>query len=265
MNTATSSVIAILAIGLFGLLFGILMALVGVMAYALHRSAVDIKQVAQQSADLVAKVISQNTQTIDKLRGEVALSLSRMDADRLHDAATQIQTGAKALGQQTATLSRLIFAAAGQSALAPGTLAGFPDPAPMDSSFSMEDEALDDATMLAERTRWQRGQAGQAAGAMAADPTPRWGAPPPSPLNIPLPDAFAGLTENQIKQRIAAFYERRRNGIVDPVADQQVADLASRMDAPLPDHREQAPLPDFSDSFSLDSLAGHAPRGEMEE
>ena len=103
MTTAapTSLTLALVAIGLFGLLFGILLALLGVMAYMLHRAATAIKQDAKQAADLVARVLSQNTRTIDQLRGEVALSLSRMDADRLHDAATQIQTGAKALAQQT--------------------------------------------------------------------------------------------------------------------------------------------------------------------
>jgi hypothetical protein len=262
MTTPASLALALIAIGLFGLLFGILMALVGVMAWTLHRAAASQRLQSEETATRVTSCLLGNTRAIDKLRGEVALSLSRMDADRLHDAAAQIQAGAKQLATQTQTLSKLLFVQAGQggSPFQPqsnGGLAGFPDANPMDGAFSLDDEALDDAQMLADRARWQRGMAG-------AETQQSYAAPPPSPLNIP--DPFAGMSQAEISRRVESFFQRRRDGIVDPVADSVVADLADRLASHPADPTAQKPLPEMLEAYSLDDLADGLPsRGDLEE
>lgn len=91
----------------------------------------------------LVSLLQQNTVAMDKLRGEVGLSLSRMDAERLYEASLAIQKSAKSLGAQVAALNKAVFSGA---------------PAGLDVTnpeFTLADEAEDDARMIAERNRWQ--------------------------------------------------------------------------------------------------------------
>lgn len=93
----------------------------------------------------IVTLLQQNAVAMDKLRGEVGLSLSRMDAERLYEASLAIQKSAKSLSVQVAALNKAVFAGAPQ-----GLDVTNPE-------FTLADEAEDDARMIGERNRWASG------------------------------------------------------------------------------------------------------------
>jgi hypothetical protein len=172
-----------LALILIGLILGLSLALVAGLTYALWTSARSLRQTVTAALADSSAALAASTLATDKLRGEVSLSLSRMDAERLYAASLSIQRASKSLAGQVGVLQKTLFAAAPAPAL------DFAPSSPPDA-FGLDDEALDDARMVQERARWQ--QAGQAGGAVA-------------PL-----DPLAGLTDAEKSLRVQQYFERRR-------------------------------------------------------
>src|SRR5579863_601220 len=174
--------LALLAIGCG---FGLALALVAVMTYVLYRAASLARSATAAALTNVTSALAQQNLAIDKLRGEVSLSLSRMDAERLYSASLAIQRASRTLAQQTDTLQKALFAASPAS-----PAIDFSEPA----AFDLNDEAMDDQRLMQERARWQgaHSQQGQ-----------------PQPQSSPL-DA---LSEEEKAARVQEFFARRRNGI----------------------------------------------------
>ena len=134
-----------LALIAIGMMFGMVLLLVGIAAAFLFYTAVQMRKESAESKKSVAAALKANTAAIDLLRSEVALSLSRMDAERLYEASVSIQKANKRLGATAQMLSKIVFAS---TSPAPGLdMTGTP-------GFTMEEEAADDARMLDERNRW---------------------------------------------------------------------------------------------------------------
>lgn len=129
-----------LALIAIGLLFGIVLAVVAGAAGFLFWTAIQMRKEAAESKKEVSAAIKSNTVAIDKMRGEVALALGQMDAQRLYEASVGIIGAKKQLTAIVNQLNKVVFAAA-------------PEPAPP-TGFTMEDEAADDARMIEERNRW---------------------------------------------------------------------------------------------------------------
>lgn len=100
--------LSILIIGLFA---GLLIAMLAGSTILLTYIAWRIHRDSQLSAAASRRAVNSSTMAIDRMRGEVALALSSMDANRLHDASLAIQHGVKSFQQTVATLSQLVFKA----------------------------------------------------------------------------------------------------------------------------------------------------------
>lgn len=133
-----------LALIAIGLLFGIVLAVVAGAAGFLFWTAIHMRKEAGESKKEVSAAIKANTVAIDKMRGEVALSLSQMDAQRLYEASVGIIGAKKQLTAIVNQLNKVVFAATPEVPSTPG--------------FTMEEEAADDARMLDERNRWLAGE-----------------------------------------------------------------------------------------------------------
>lgn len=159
MTTAT--ILAIVAIGLFGLLFGIVLAIMGAMAYAMYTASVQQREATKHAHETIMGWIRKQNEVIGGLRSDVTIALSKFDGDRLHDASLAIQSSSKQLNQSVATFSKLLFAQAGANPTVP--LAGFPQPQ-MSEAFGLEDERMDDEYLNSQASRWgqSHGQVGWA-------------------------------------------------------------------------------------------------------
>jgi hypothetical protein len=134
-----------LALIAIGMMFGMVLLFVGIAAAFLFYTAVQMRKESAESKKSVTASLKSNTAAIDLLRSEVALSLSRMDAERLYEASVSIQKANKRLEQTAQMLSKIVFASTSPP---PGLdMTGTP-------GFTMEEEAADDARMLDERNRW---------------------------------------------------------------------------------------------------------------
>lgn len=118
-NLQEASSMAPLGLAAVGLLFGILLTILAVAVVALLYAAWQQRSEATAARTLINQVIARNTAAIDKLRGEVDLSLSRMDAERLYEASHAVQNGVRSLQQSTSTLSKLLH---GVPQAGPGTV-----------------------------------------------------------------------------------------------------------------------------------------------
>jgi len=174
--------LALLAIGCG---FGLALALVAVMTYVLYRAASLARSATAAALTNVTSALAQQNLAIDKLRGEVSLSLSRMDAERLYSASLAIQRASRTLAQQTDTLQKALFAASPAS-----PAIDFSEPA----AFDLNDEAMDDQRLVQERARWQGAHSQQGQQQTQA-----------SPLDA--------LSEEEKAVRVQEFFARRRNGI----------------------------------------------------
>lgn len=100
--------LAFTVIGLFaGLLLAFLAGSIGLMVYIFRQSK--LESAANQTR--ILRALNASTIAMDKMRGEVALALSSMDANRLHEASLTIQHGVKQFQQAVGGLSKLVFAA----------------------------------------------------------------------------------------------------------------------------------------------------------
>jgi hypothetical protein len=138
-----------LAVLVIGMIFGGGILLMALAAAFIFYTAVQMRKESGDSKKETTAAIKANTAAIDKMRGEVALALSQMDAQRLYEASVAIQKASKLLIDTTQQLNKVVYAAT------PPDLLG----RPLMPGFNLEDEAMDDARMIAERNRWQAGQA----------------------------------------------------------------------------------------------------------
>jgi hypothetical protein len=155
-----------LALIAIGAILGMALALTAVMVYSLWITASGFKRTVNAALAESTKALTAQNAIVDKLRSEVALALSRMDAERLYEASLAVQRSSKAMAGAVATLTKAIYA---QPAIDTGP-----------ETFGIEDEAEDDARMIAEHQRW--------AGA----------------------DPLAGLSEEEKNRRVQMFFENRR-------------------------------------------------------
>lgn len=156
----TATILIVIAVGLFGLLFGVLLALLGAMAWTMHKAAAKQKSLNDFAFQILTEQTVKLTAGMDALRKDVVLHMSRMDGDRLHEASLAIQGSSKQLNNSVTTFSKLLFAQAGSNPTAP--LAGFPQPQ-MSEAFGLEDERMDDEYLNSQSGRWAgQGQVGWA-------------------------------------------------------------------------------------------------------
>lgn len=200
--TATSS-LAPLAIAALGLLFGVLLTVIGVAIVALVYLTNQQRQATLAMRDLTTRTLARNTTAINQLRTETALALSGMDVDRMHEASHAVQASARSLASITSRLAKALFTQPGMA----GTVDqfgnandGLLDPAPLDQ------EAMQDAAML-EQWNARAGRGSSSAGFGGAgdynDPALRPRAPMPSvpPLSTPFARWHA---EQQAREDAAA-------------------------------------------------------------
>jgi hypothetical protein len=138
-----------LALIAIGLLFGVVLSVVAIAAGTLFYVSVQMRRESTEAKRDVAAAIQLNTIAIDKMRGEVGLALSQMDAQRLYEASVAIQKVSKLLHGTVSQLNKVVYAA-----VPPGLDMG----GPQTPGFTLEEEAADDARMLEERRRWQAEQ-----------------------------------------------------------------------------------------------------------
>ena len=151
MTTAT--VLAIVAIGLFGLIFGIVLALLAAMAWSLRQSAEKQKSLNDFAFKILTEQATRLTTEMTSLKIDVAMNMAKMDSGRLFEASMAIQKSSKEMAHSVATFSKLLFAQQGQQqGMAP--MAGFPQPSMMDQAFSLEDERADDEYLSEQAGRW---------------------------------------------------------------------------------------------------------------
>lgn len=158
--------LALLAIGAG---FGLALALIAVMVYGVWTTASGFRRTVNASLAKVAESLAAQNAVVDKLRAEVSLALSRMDAERLYEASLAVQRSSKAMGSAVATLTKAIYA---QPAAPAFDLA--------DPMAGIEDEAEDDARVMAEQSRWAQ------------------------------PDPLAGLSEEEKNRRVHEFFQNRQ-------------------------------------------------------
>lgn len=113
-----------------GLLLGILLVIGAVCAFMLYRSASKLEAEALAMRAQILATLRRNTSAIDTLRGEVSLSLSHMDADRLHDASVAIQRGSKHLAGVVANLHNLVYSSMASEGAMGAVGRGHPDYTP---------------------------------------------------------------------------------------------------------------------------------------
>lgn len=181
MNS-TMNDLALLAIGIG---FGVGIALIAAMVYALYSANVQLRRDTASSHKTISDWLQKNYSENTKLRLEVTTALSRLDAERLYDASVSLQRLVKSLALQVDTMQRAIYAQPAQPAI--DFTAG-----------GMSEEAEDDARMLAERNRWA---------AIAQQQAPGTGiGRPEEQINDPL----AGLSPEERRLRTLEYFEKRR-------------------------------------------------------
>ena len=232
--TQTLNDLALLAIGIGG---GLCLALVACMVYVLWSSTRKMQHSLGVFLNTIPALRDQISNSLDKLRGEVSVGLSRMDAERLYTTSLSLSRLVKSLGSQVEAMQKAIYAQPPASAL------DF-------TASGLDEEAAEDARMIAERQRWQQNQ-------LPADP-------------------LAGLTEDEKRQRTLEYFEKRRASRAGfPYADSPfvsspsapptagsgiyaslLEEAASRPPAP-------SPAPDFS-GLETDSEVDLVGKGELE-
>jgi hypothetical protein len=134
-----------LAILVIGMIFGGGILLMALAAGFLFWTAVQMRKDSGDAKKETTAAIKANTVAIDKMRGEVALALSQMDAQRLYEASVAIQKASKLLISSTAQLNKVVYAAT-------------PPDIPVEQGWNLDEEAAEDARISAERNRWMAGQ-----------------------------------------------------------------------------------------------------------
>lgn len=92
---------------IIGLTFTLSWAAIAILIYFSYRQRSEIA--TSQAA--TRRAIAQSTIAIDRIRGEVSLALSSMDADKLHTSAITLQHGVKSFQAAIGSLSKLVYTA----------------------------------------------------------------------------------------------------------------------------------------------------------
>lgn len=92
---------------IIGLTFTLSWAAIAILIYFSYRQRSEIA--TSQAA--TRRAIAQSTIAIDRIRGEVSMALSSMDADKLHTSAITLQHGVKSFQAAIGSLSKLVYAA----------------------------------------------------------------------------------------------------------------------------------------------------------
>lgn len=152
MSSLALIIIGILAGFLVTFTLGITV-VVGYLSYHHHQ---DMKI----ARELMTRTVNRSTIAIDRMRGEVQLALSSMDADRLHDASLTIQQGVKSLQSTVGSLGKLVFAAGAGDAM------GLPQ--------DMDNGGLMGYGGLTSDPYYDRGDVATNQAAQAGDPFTKW-------------------------------------------------------------------------------------------
>ena len=240
MTLSTMNDLALLTIGVG---FGLVLALVAAMTYSLHSSAKTLRQDFTAATVSLTATAANSTQSIQQLRNELTTALARLDGDRIYSASVSLQRTAKSLAATTHSLEHAVLAQPSSPAI--------------DTSFTgmtaLDEEAADDARMLAERGRWQ-----------ASSSYPDSANP------------LAGMTEEEKQRRVAEFF-RQRARQADQTGLPDISNLASLSSPPAPGSGAYAslldlaaqqppaakPAPDFS-TFEEDGGGDLAGKGELD-
>jgi hypothetical protein len=123
--------LALLAVGMGA---GLALALVAVMVYALYRTASAFSASVTSALARASDALATSKLSMDQLRGEVTLGLSRLDAERMYTTSLSLQRLVKSLTIQVDTLQKALFAQPAQPAL------DFTQ-----TGMGLDDEAVEDA------------------------------------------------------------------------------------------------------------------------
>jgi len=135
-----------LAVLVIGMIFGGGILLMALAAAFIFYTAVQMRKDSSDAKKETTSALKANTVAIDKMRGEVALALSQMDAQRLYEASVAIQKASKLLISTASQLNKVVYAAT-------------PPEIPVEQGWNLDEEAAEDARISAERNRWLAGQA----------------------------------------------------------------------------------------------------------
>ena len=131
--------LALLAVGMGA---GLALALVAVMVYALYRTASAFSASVTSALARASDALVTSKLSMDQLRGEVTLGLSRLDAERMYTTSLSLQRLVKSLTIQVDTLQKALFAQPAQPAL------DFTQ-----TGMGLDDEAVEDAARYASPLR----------------------------------------------------------------------------------------------------------------
>lgn len=140
MSMDATSMLAILAIGIG---FGLCLALVAVMVYALYSAARDLRRDSATASREFLDGLKKTAVAMKTLRVEVTASLSRLDGERIHDSSVSLQRAVKSFMGEVDKLQKIVYAQPALDVSDHGL--------PIDS---LESEAEDDARMATEAGRW---------------------------------------------------------------------------------------------------------------
>ena len=224
MNFSTMNDLALLAIGVG---FGLILALVAVMTYSLHSTAKNLRQDLSSAVANLTTTATTSAQSIHQFRNDLTAAISRLDGDRIYAASVSLQRTAKSLAATTSSLEHAVLAQPSSPAI--------------DTTFSgmtsLDEEAADDARMLAERGRWQASSSTSTAY--------------PDPLN-----PLAGLSEEEKQRRINDFFRQRARQSGQPAA---LSDLNSFSSLSSSISTSAPPAPGSGAYASLLDLAAQQP------
>lgn len=98
-----------LALIIIGILAGLLIATLAGSTVLLAYIAWCLRRESALSAAATRRAIIQSTMAMDRMRGEVSLALSSMDAQRIHEAGQTIQHNVRQLQSTVGALGKLVF------------------------------------------------------------------------------------------------------------------------------------------------------------
>lgn len=180
----TMNDLALLAIGIGG---GLCLSLIAVMVYSLYHTVNSFTRTINSALHRIDDQLAAGKLATQQMQNNVNFALSRLDAEALRSSSLAIQRSAKSLALQVDQLQKVVFAQPSQPAT-DFTTAG----------LGIEEEAEDDARMLAENNRWRQ----------SAHTNPPIYDGMPSQFGVG--DNLDGLSEEEKSRRVLEYFEKRR-------------------------------------------------------